>query len=226
MAYSQSLPPEQRRPAGCRKRNVVWRAVCGSWIGPHYRVLIVQTSASDGNGFSATACHPDVWKIIWRFKRVVMTAKIHLLRLVAGFALPAALIAQTRLVPAPITLPKPGYEGTPPNATGIPNLEKFSGKERPPFLVPEGVTNVARGKKVTSSEKEPVVGELDMITDGDIEQIDGNNVELGRGVQWVQIDLEAPHEIYGIVLWHYHQPRVYFSVIVQTADDAAFTKSV
>jgi len=155
-----------------------------------------------------------------------MTAKIHLLRLVAGFALPAALIAQTRLVPAPITLPKPGYEGTPPNATGIPNLEKFSGKERPPFLVPEGVTNVARGKKVTSSEKEPVVGELDMITDGDIEQIDGNNVELGRGVQWVQIDLEAPHEIYGIVLWHYHQPRVYFSVIVQTADDAAFTKSV
>src|ERR1039458_1179712 len=94
------------------------------------------------------------------------------------------------------------------------------------FVTPAGVTNVAKGKKVTSSEKDPVVGDLDMVTDGDDAQIDGNNVELGRGVQWVIIDLEAPQEIYGVLFWHYYQPRVYFSVIVQTADDEAFTKNV
>ena len=70
------------------------------------------------------------------------------------------------------------------------------------------------------------MGELDMITDGDAEQVEGNNVELGRGVQWVQIDLERPNEIYGVLFWHYHQPRVYLSVIVRTADDEGFTKNV
>jgi hypothetical protein len=105
-------------------------------------------------------------------------------------------------------------------------MEKPSGKERGPFLAPAGVTNVAKGKKVTSSEKDPVVGDLDMVTDGDDSQIEGNNVELGRGVQWVTIDLASPHEIYGVLFWHYYQPRVYFGVIVQTADDEGFTKNV
>lgn len=130
-----------------------------------------------------------------------------------------------RLVPAPVELPKPGYEGTPANFA-IANLEKTSAKERGPFLVPPGVTNVAKNKKVTSSEKDPVVGELGMVTDGDKTQAEGNAVELGPGVQWVTIDLETTQEVYGILLWHYHQPRVYFSVIVQTAEDAAFSKGV
>jgi hypothetical protein len=138
----------------------------------------------------------------------------------------ASLYAQApKLVPAPIELPKPGLEGTPPNFN-IPNLEKPSSKPRPPFLVPEGVTNVAKDKKVTSSEKEPLVGDLTMITDGDTEQVEGNDVELGPGVQWVVIDLAAPQEIYGILIWHYFQPRVYYSVVVETADDEAFTKNV
>ena len=138
----------------------------------------------------------------------------------------ASLYAQApKLVPAPIELPKPGLEGTPPNFN-IPNLEKPSTKPRPPFLVPEGVTNVAKDKKVTSSEKEPLVGDLTMITDGDTEQVEGNDVELGPGVQWIVIDLEAPQEIYGILIWHYFQPRVYYSVVVQTADDAGFTQNV
>src|SRR5262249_8721552 len=91
-----------------------------------------------------------------------------------------------KLVPAPIELPKPGAEGTPPNFN-VPNLEKLSTKARPPFLVPEGVTNVAKGKPVTSSEKSPLVGDLTMVTDGDTEQVEGNAVELGPGVQWVAI---------------------------------------
>jgi hypothetical protein len=125
----------------------------------------------------------------------------------------------------PVELPKPGQEGTPPNFN-IPNLEKPSNKPRPPFLVPADVTNVAKGKKVTSSEKDPLVGDLTMIVDGDTEQVEGNDVELGAGVQWVTIDLESPQEIFGILFWHYFQPRVYYSVIVQTADDDAFTKNV
>jgi hypothetical protein len=144
--------------------------------------------------------------------------------LVLGF--PAGLLAQARLEPVPIRLPVPGYEGTPPNFMNIPNMEKPSAKERAPFLAPAGVRNVAKGKKVSSSEKDPVVGDLDMVTDGDDTQIEGNNVELGRGVQWITIDLAAPHEIYGVLFWHYYQPRVYFGVIVQTADDEAFTNNV
>jgi hypothetical protein len=35
-----------------------------------------------------------------------------------------------------------------------------------------------------------------MITDGDKTQADGNYVELGPGVQWVNIDLGAEHEVY------------------------------
>jgi hypothetical protein len=130
-----------------------------------------------------------------------------------------------KLVPAPIELPKPGQEGTPPNFN-IPNLEKPSNKPRDPFLVPAGVTNVAKGKKVTSSEKDPLVGDLTMITDGDTEQVEGNDVELGPNVQWITIDLASPQEIYGILFWHYFQPRVYYSVIVQTADDEGFKQNV
>jgi hypothetical protein len=152
--------------------------------------------------------------------------KYRLLLLGAVTACPAGLPAQPKLEPVAIRLPNPGYEGTPPNFASIPNMEKPSGKERGPFLAPPGMRNVAKGKKVTSSETDPVVGELAIVTDGDTTQIEGNNVELGRGVQWVAIDLEATHEIYGILFWHYYQPRVYFSVVVQTADDEGFTKNV
>jgi hypothetical protein len=138
----------------------------------------------------------------------------------------ASLYAQApKLVPLPVELPKPGLEGTPPNFN-IPNLEKPSNKPRPPFLVPADVTNVAKDKKVTSSEKEPLVGDLSMITDGDIEQVEGNDVELGPGTQWVAIDLGSPQEVFGILFWHYFQARVYYSVVVQTADDAAFTQNL
>jgi hypothetical protein len=76
-------------------------------------------------------------------------------------ACPAVLPAQPKLEPVPIALPKPGYEGTPFNFLNIPNMERPSSKERGRFLAPAGVTNVAKGKKVTSSEKDPVVGDLE-----------------------------------------------------------------
>jgi hypothetical protein len=43
----------------------------------------------------------------------------------------------------------------------------------------------------------------------------------------VQIDLEVVADIYAIVVWHFHAAeRVYFDVVVKTADDAGFTKDV
>ncbi|MCK4628409.1 MAG: hypothetical protein KAT56_05360, partial [Sedimentisphaerales bacterium] len=45
--------------------------------------------------------------------------------------------------------------------------------------------------------------------------------------QNVTIDLDSPHEIYAILVWHFHkQARVYFDVVVQVADDADFITNV
>jgi hypothetical protein len=118
------------------------------------------------------------------------------------------------------------FVGTPQN-TRVPNLEKPLGKPRPPFLAPAGTTNAALEKSVASSDEEPIIGEIEMITDGDKEAADGSYVELGPFVQNVTIDLEATHEIYAIVIWHYHkQARVYFDMIVQVADDPDFITNV
>ena len=130
------------------------------------------------------------------------------------------------LVPIDIKLPKPMFVGTPTD-TKVANLEKPLGKARPPFLAPEGTKNVALGKPIASSDEEPIIGEIEMITDGDKEAADGSYVELGPFVQNVTIDLGAMHEIYAIVAWHYHkQARVYYDVVVQVADDADFITNV
>ena len=157
--------------------------------------------------------------------RTTFGLKLGLTVAAIGLCVPSLYGQAPKMAPLPVELPRPGAEGTPPNFN-IPNLEKPSNKPRPPFMVPSDVTNVAKGKKVISSEKDPLVGDLSMVTDGDTEQVEGNDVELGAGIQWVQIDLGAPHEIYGILFWHYFQPRVYYSVVVQTADDAEFKTNV
>jgi hypothetical protein len=134
--------------------------------------------------------------------------------------------AGQKLVPIPIVLPQPVFEGTPRNMK-VPNLEKPRWKAREPFLAPEGVKNVARRKTVVSSDANPIVGELSMITDGDRSGEEGAFVELGPGKQHVTVDLGAPHEIYAVLFWHYHNsPRVFFDVVVQIADDPGFTKNV
>lgn len=132
----------------------------------------------------------------------------------------------TGWVPINIELPKPMFVGTPQD-TKVENLEKPLGKPRPPFLAPEGTKNVAAGKPISGSDEEPIIGELEMITDGDKEAADGSYVELGPLVQQVTIDLEGMYEIYAIVVWHYHkQARVYFDVVVQVADDKDFITNV
>jgi len=130
------------------------------------------------------------------------------------------------LVPLDIKLPKPMFVGTPQNIR-VPNLEKPLGRPRPPFLAPAGAENVAFGKPVTSSDEEPIIGEIEMITDGDKEGTDGSYVELGPFLQNITIDLGAEYEIYAILFWHYHkQAHVYFDVVVQVADDPDFINNV
>jgi len=134
--------------------------------------------------------------------------------------------ASPELVPIDIKLPKPMFVGTPQNIRA-PNLEKPLGKPRPPFLAPLGTKNVAFGKPVDSSDEEPIIGEIEMITDGDREAADGSYVELGPFRQNVTIDLGAEYNIYAILLWHYHkQARVYLDIVVQVADDPDFITNV
>ncbi|UCC23722.1 MAG: hypothetical protein JSW23_08455 [Planctomycetota bacterium] len=118
------------------------------------------------------------------------------------------------------------FVGTPQNIQ-VPKLEKPLGKPRPPFLAPAGTENVALGKSIASSDEEPIIGEIEMITDGDKEAADGSYVELGPFLQDVIIDLGVQHDIYAILLWHFHkQARVYFDVVVQVADDPDFITNV
>jgi len=153
-----------------------------------------------------------------------------------GLCVGLVLIAAIGQVPAAdppkqvaldIKLPKPLVIGTPKNIPSAPTLEKYNEKPRPDFLVPEGTTNLALKKKVTSSDTAPNIGELNLITDGDKEGAEGSFVELAPGRQWVQIDLEKPADIYAIVVWHYFaESRVYHDVIVQVSDDPDFIKDV
>ena len=148
-------------------------------------------------------------------------------------ALFAALAAAPLAAQAPagkevlkLNLPKPMFIGTPTNIKS-PNLEPITGKPRGPFYVPKGTTLLSLKKPVTSSDSAPVIGELDMVTDGEKNGGDGYFIELGPGPQWVQIDLGASHPLYAILAWHYHsQARVYRDVIVQVSDDPNFKTGV
>jgi len=119
-------------------------------------------------------------------------------------------------------------------------------KSGEPFLVPQGTKLLSRGVEVTSSDDDPIIGTLEMITDGNEEYQDmgrdSYSVELMPGLQWVQLDLGKPHALYAILVWHYYSPksydhgwgweydyewaRVYQDVVVQVSNDPAFKKDV
>lgn len=142
-------------------------------------------------------------------------------------AAPAAAAPAGDLVEIKIDFPKPMFIGTPVPAE-LPNLEKpGSYKPAPSFQAPKGTVNLAKGKKVTSSDTAPIIGELTLVTDGDADGADGSFVELMPGKQWIQIDLEAPATIYKIAMWHYHkQAQAYIDVEVQVSDDPEFKTGV
>src|SRR5208337_1346269 len=78
------------------------------------------------------------------------------------------------------TLPPPLFVGT-PAPLNVPNLEPPQRGRRADFMVPAGTINLAKNKKVTSSDNNPDVGTLDMLTDGDKDGNEGSWVELGPG---------------------------------------------
>jgi len=150
---------------------------------------------------------------------------IRICSLVAAFLLVIAALSQDK-VPLKTQLPRPLFVGT-PVPLNVPNLEPPMKGKRPDFMVPAGTINLARGKKVTASDNSPVVGTLDLVTDGDKAGDEGSWVELGPGKQWVQIDLAKSASIYAILVWHFHsQARVYRDVVAQVSDDSAFRSGV
>jgi F5/8 type C domain len=153
-----------------------------------------------------------------------MNRKLYIV--LSALLLAAACVQAEDKVPLKTELPPPLFVGT-PVPIKVPNLEPPRQGKRPDFLVPAGTTNIALGKKVTASDNDPVMGSLDLLTDGDKAGDEGSWVELSPGKQWVQIDLQKPSEIYAILVWHYHsQARVYLDVVVQVSDDPTFSKDV
>ena len=142
---------------------------------------------------------------------------------------PCCLAGEAK-VPLKMEIPEEVLAGTPPEVLAMlfPGLEMppADGK-RPEFLVPKGTKNLALKKKVTSSDMNPVLGELKYVTDGNKEGTENSYVELGPMKQWVEIDLEKPSHVYAVLLWHYfREARSYHDVILQVADDEKFTKNV
>ncbi|MBX3180554.1 MAG: hypothetical protein KF886_24675 [Candidatus Hydrogenedentes bacterium] len=122
-------------------------------------------------------------------------------------------------------LPEPFYGGT-VISYWSPKLEASVYQDRKPYVAPKGTRVVSRGKPVRSSAA-PLVGELAEIVDGDKEFAKTSLVELPGGTQWVQIDLGATHDLYAILVWHFHAgARVYFDVIGQISDDPEFKTGV
>jgi hypothetical protein len=160
-------------------------------------------------------------KTFWPWMLMLGTAVL------LGFALPAvAADAAGDKEPIKIELPDANFAGTPFEYISD-NLEPYDFKDRPPFLAPKGTEVVSKGKPVTASVKTPNSGELKMLVDGDKGYVQRSMVELPQGVQWVQIDLGAEYETYAILLWHFHvDKRVYFDVVVQSANDPEFKTGV
>lgn len=130
------------------------------------------------------------------------------------------------MAPLQIELPQPYFGGTPLDYFS-PNLEEKGYKPRDPFVAPTGAANLARGKPVSSSDGSPRLGKLSFATDGEKGYQREHLLELGTGVQWIQIDLEKTSEIYAVLVWHFHAAdRVYFDVVVQISDDPDFQNRV
>ena len=143
-------------------------------------------------------------------------------------ALLAALAVAANAVAEPLKTdyPKPMFVGT-PVPIKLANMEPSHENKEWVFDLPAGSVNLAKGKTVTASDSSPLLGTLDLITDGDKSAEEGSYVEIAGGKQWVQIDLGKTSDISCILVWHYHlQARAYKGVVVQISDDPTFAKDV
>jgi hypothetical protein len=139
---------------------------------------------------------------------------------------PAIANAQDGKMPLTTVFPPPLTVGT-PVPIKLPNLEVLDPNKKQELLVPAGTVNLALKKPVKSSDSDPLLGTLDLVTDGVKSADEGNYVELAPGKQWVQIDLGSKADIYAVWVWHYHsQKRAYKGVVVQVSDDPDFIDGV
>gem|GEM_PF-2368441 len=93
----------------------------------------------------------------------------------------------------------------------------------PPIAVPVGYDQLlSRGCAVTSSDPDPIVGRLSYVTDGQKERGDSAYLELGPGLQWIQIDLGGECEVHAVCIWRYNAWAlgVYRDVICQISNDS------
>lgn len=132
-------------------------------------------------------------------------------------------------VPLDIKLPAAAFKGTPKELpegmTVEPMIDEKVGPA--PLLVAPGSVNLVAGLKPTCTDSNASPEKLAKITDGDKEAYETSIVLLRKGVQNITFDLGKSAELYAIIIWHAHDSsKVYRSVVVQIADDAAFTKNV
>lgn len=193
------------------------------------------------SGAAAAPARPAAWRWLAAAAVLVLAAGVTLVALRDGacpaprprdgtgpVALSTPDDAPGRMVALELKLPPPVSAPTPRNLKPSPHVEKYDpGRARPTFLVPVGTTNVALGKPVTGSDREPIIGELAYVTDGEKRGGDGGYVELGPLTQWVQIDLGQRCAIYAVLVWHYFADwRLSHDVVVQVAYDPDFIKDV
>jgi len=159
------------------------------------------------------------------FRYMTVGALMASLGLLAG----PAQAGEEEMAELEVEVPDPMFEGTPKDLPDDLKLQEDQLEtERGPIRVPSGATeNVALDKPVEASEDWPIIGSAELVTDGNKSSTPGSYLELGPGEQWVQIDLEQPHEIFAIIVWHYHQEgRVYRDVLVQVSNDENMEENV
>ncbi len=99
--------------------------------------------------------------------------------------------------------------------------------EAPKLLVPKDTVLLSQDRPVSSSDDMPIIGELELITDGEKETGEGYYVEILEGLQWVQIDLGDSAQIAAVWVWRpYGDDRIFHDVIIQVSDDPNFNECV
>lgn len=163
--------------------------------------------------------------------RCVETSQVSVWALLFLALLSPRAIAEEDLVPLEIDYPKICSPSLIPQLdSGRVHLDPAAPlvpvQPTPPW-VPKGTGLLSKGKPVSSSDESPIIGELPVVTDGAKEEGDAFYVEIGPGLQYVQIDLERVCRIYVVALWHYIQEhRVYHDVVVQISNDGTFREGV
>ena len=156
-----------------------------------------------------------------------MKTALKIIIVLPSFFIAAAHCPAADKVELKLDLPKPVFLGTPKHVPAGTTVDLKGPSKRPPLLVPAGTEILSLEKDVTTSDPEPIIGEFDLVTDGDKEATDGSYLELGPGLQYVQVDLGGTRRIEAIAVWQYHgDPRVYHDVVVQVAGDADFISGV